>query len=109
MADGVKQPSDEGTPQGSPLSPLLANIMLDDLDKELERRGHRFVRYADDIRVFVKTKRAGERVLGSVTTFVEKKLKLKVNQQKSKVTPPSKSEMLGFGFWFRKGGTVAIK
>lgn len=109
MADGVKQPSVEGTPQGSPLSPLLGNIMLDDLDRELERRGHRFVRYADDIRVFVKTKRAGERVLDSVTTFVEKRLKLKVNQQKSKVAPPTKSEMLGFGFWFRKGGTCAIK
>jgi group II intron reverse transcriptase/maturase len=108
MADGVKQPSDEGTPQGSPLSPLLANIMLDDLDKELERRGHRFVRYADDIRVFVKTKRSGERVLNSITVFVEKRLKLKVNQQKSKISPPSKAEMLGFGFWLRKGGT-AIK
>jgi RNA-directed DNA polymerase len=106
MADGVKQPSDEGTPQGSPLSPLLANIMLDDLDKELERRGHRFVRYADDIRVFVKTKRAGERVMQSITTFVEKKLKLKVNQQKSKISPPSKAEMLGFGFWFRNGKSV---
>lgn len=109
MADGIKQPSLEGTPQGSPLSPLLANVMLDDLDKELERRGHCFVRYADDIRVFVRTKRAGERVLDSVTTFVEKKLKLKVNQQKSKITPAQTSEMLGFGFWFRKGGVTAIK
>jgi len=96
MADGVKQPSAEGTPQGSPLSPLLSNIMLDDLDKELERRGHRFVRYADDIRVFVKTKRSAERVLDNVSDFVEKKLKLKVNQQKSKTTPAQKSEMLGF-------------
>lgn len=109
MADGVKQPSNVGTPQGSPLSPLLANIMLDDLDKELERRGHRFVRYADDIRVFVKTKRSGERVLDSITTFVDKKLKLKVNEQKSKITPAQKSEMLGFGFWFCKGGIVAVK
>src|SRR6201999_3191534 len=91
IADGGQQPSDEGTPQVSPLSPLLGNIMLNDLDKELERRGHRFVRYADDIRVFVKTKRAGERVLDSVTTFVEKRLKLKVNQQKSKFTAPTKS------------------
>lgn len=103
MADGIKQPSAEGTPQGSPLSPLLANIMLDDLDKELENRGHRFVRYADDIRVFVKTPRAGERVLDSVKAFVEERLKLKVNQQKSKISPPTEAEMLGFGFWFSKG------
>ena len=102
MADGIKQPSAEGTPQGSPLSPLLANIMLDDLDKELETRGHRFVRYADDIRVFVKTKRAAERVLDSVTDVVEQRLKLKVNKQKSKVTTAAKAELLGFGFWFRK-------
>jgi group II intron reverse transcriptase/maturase len=105
MADGVKQPSAEGTPQGSPLSPLLANVMLDDLDRELQNRGHRFVRYADDIRVFVHSKRAAERVLDKVTDFVEQRLKLKVNIEKSKVASANKAEMLGFGFFFRKGGT----
>src|SRR5207302_6867127 len=79
MVSGVKQASAEGTPQGSPLSPLLSNIMLDDLDRELERRGHRFVRYADDLRLQVKSERAGERVLIGVTEFVQRRLKLQVN------------------------------
>jgi RNA-directed DNA polymerase len=80
MAEGVKQPSAEGTPQGSPLSPLLSNVMLDDLDRALQRRGHRFVRYADDLRVYVRSERAAARVLDSVAAFVERRLKLKVNR-----------------------------
>jgi len=83
MVNGVVQATEEGTPQGGPLSPLLANILLDDLDKELERRGLKFVRYADDCNIFVASKRAGERVMESVTRFVEGKLKLKVNRDKS--------------------------
>src|SRR5690606_17375727 len=79
MEHGITKDTVEGTPQGGPLSPLLANIILDDLDKELTRRGHRFVRYADDCNTFVKSKRAGERVMATVTHFVESKLKLKVN------------------------------
>ncbi len=85
MVNGVVMDTEEGTPQGGPLSPLLSNIMLDDLDKELEKRGHRFVRYADDCNIYVQTQRAGERVMESVKVFLEKKLKLKVNPKKSKV------------------------
>ena len=85
MVNGVVMETEEGTPQGGPLSPLLANIMLDDLDKELEKRGHRFVRYADDCNIYVKTERAGQRVMSSVRQFLEKKLKLKVNEKKSAV------------------------
>lgn len=85
MINGVIHDTEEGTPQGGPLSPLLANILLDDLDKELERRGLRFVRYADDCNIFVASKRAGERAMGSVIRFVEGKLKLKVNREKSAV------------------------
>jgi group II intron reverse transcriptase/maturase len=103
MVDGVKQASAEGTPQGSPLSPLLSNIMLDDLDKELESRGHRFVRYADDARIFVSSERAATRVLAGVTDFVEKRLKLKVNVEKSKVTTTIKATLLGFGFYLQAG------
>ncbi len=83
MADGVKRPTEEGTPQASPLSPLLSNIMFDDFDQLMWSRGHRFVRYADDIRVFVKSKRAAERVLNQCTKTREQDLKLKVNQGKS--------------------------
>jgi RNA-directed DNA polymerase len=104
MMDGVKTPSAEGTPQGSPLSPVLSNIMLDDLDRELFRRGHRFARYADDLRIFVRSKRAAHRVLGSITTVVEQRLKLKVNRDKSKVVPASVMTMLGFGFYFTRSG-----
>ena len=94
---------DEGTPQGSPLSPLLANIMLDDLDQELERRGHRFVRYADDLVVYVGSERAGERVMESVTTFVEERLKLRVNRdEESAVAPATDAAFLGFGFFDRE-------
>jgi group II intron reverse transcriptase/maturase len=103
MVEGVKVEAELGTPQGSPLSPLLANVMLDDLDKELEKRGHRFVRYADDLRVYVKTERAAGRVLDSLTSFIEKRLKLKVNREKSGVAPATKRGLLGFGFFERKG------
>lgn len=98
MVNGVCIASDEGTPQGGPLSPLLANIMLDDLDKELLKRGHRFVRYADDCNIYVKSRRAGERVLQGVKEFVEKRLKLKVNMEKSAVDRPWKRKFLGFSF-----------
>jgi RNA-directed DNA polymerase len=104
MVEGVKQSSEEGTPQGSPLSPLLANVMLDDLDRELEQRGHHFVRYADDLRVHVKTERAGQRVLEGVTGFVERRLKLKVNRKKSSVKHAAQAMVLGFGFLRRNGG-----
>lgn len=97
------EPSPEGTPQGGPLSPLLANLLLDDLDKELERRGHRFVRYADDCNIYVRSKRAGERVLESVTRFLSRKLKLTVNQGKSAVDRPWRRSFLGFTFSYRGG------
>jgi group II intron reverse transcriptase/maturase len=100
---GQSWPSKQGVPQGSPLSPLLSNIVLDKLDKELEKRGHRFVRYADDISIYVKSKRAGERVMESIRTFIEKELKLKVNIEKSSVTRPWLSKLLGFTFYHKKG------
>jgi group II intron reverse transcriptase/maturase len=103
MVNGVVMATEEGTPQGGPLSPLLANIMLDDLDKELEKRGHRFVRYADDCNIYVKSPRAGERVMASVRRFLEQKLKLKVNEKKSKVDRPAKLKFLGFRLFKRKG------
>ena len=103
MQDGVKVPQQEGTPQGSPLSPLLANIMLDDLDKELEARGHQFVLYADDLMIYAKSKRAAERVMQSTKTFVEKRLKLRVNEAKSAVAPATSRPFLGFGFFIRDG------
>ncbi|MRN53788.1 group II intron reverse transcriptase/maturase [Paenibacillus monticola] len=98
MENGLVQPTREGAPQGGPLSPLLSNIVLDELDKELEKRGHRFVRYADDCNIYVKTLRAGERVKASVTRFIETRLKLKVNQAKSAVDHPWKRKFLGFSF-----------
>ncbi len=107
MVNGVVMDTEEGTPQGGPLSPLLANILLDDLDRELERRGHAFVRYADDCNIYVKTPRAGERVLASVRRFLEQKLKLKVNEKKSKVDRPAKRKLLGFRL-FREKGQVRI-
>lgn len=109
MVDGIRQPTAEGTPQGSPLSPLLSNIMLDDLDRELERRGHRFVRYADDLRVFVGSERAAARVLVGVTGFVEGRLALKVNQDKSSITTAANAALLGFGFYFLAGGRVRVR
>ena len=96
MEGGLMSPRTEGTPQGGPLSPLLSNILLDDLDKELERRGHRFVRYADDFQVFVKSKAAGERVRTSLEGFLEKRLRLKVNRKKSGVGRPWKRKFLGY-------------
>ncbi len=107
MVNGVVLETEEGTPQGGPLSPLLANIMLDDLDKELERRGHRFVRYADDCNIYVQSQRAGERVMENVRRFLEQKLKLKVNEKKSKVDRPAKRKFLGFRL-FKRQGDVAI-
>ena len=101
--NGVVMDTEEGTPQGGPLTPLLSNIMLNDLDRELEERGHKFVRYADDCNIYVKTERAGERVLKSVTQYLEKKLKLKVNPKKSKVERATRAKFLGFSFWKRKG------
>ncbi len=98
MEDGVVIPTEEGTPQGGPLSPLLSNLMLDDLDRELERRGHRFVRYADDCNIYVRTERAGQRVMESVSEFLTKKLKLKVNREKSAVAAPWQRKFLGFSF-----------
>ena len=96
--DGDIQPSEQGVPQGGPLSPLLANIVLDDFDKELEQRGHRFARYADDFVVLVKSKKAGERVMAGITTYLERRLKLTVNQEKSQLVPTGELEFLGFDF-----------
>jgi RNA-directed DNA polymerase len=98
LEDGLVNPVDEGTPQGGPLSPLLSNIVLDELDRELEQRGLRFARYADDSNIYVRSKRAGERVMESVTRFIATKLKLKVNQQKSMVARPWERKFLGFSF-----------
>lgn len=95
MKGGVCMERHEGTPQGGPLSPLLANLLLDDLDKELERRGHRFCRYADDCNIYVRSKAAGERVLASVTAFLEGRLRLRVNEQKSAVAPVEERSFLG--------------
>jgi RNA-directed DNA polymerase len=103
MADGLVQATEEGTPQGSPLSPLLSNVMLDDLDWELERRGHRFVRYADDGRIYVQSRRAGERVMQSITQYIEQRLKLRVNREKSVVARSVRRPLLGFGFFYRDG------
>jgi len=98
MEDGLVSPVDEGTPQGGPLSPLLSNLVLDELDRELERRGHRFVRYADDCNIYVRSERAGQRVMESVTRFITHRLKLKVNQTKSAVAQPGQRKFLGFSF-----------
>jgi RNA-directed DNA polymerase len=98
MEGGLVSPTEEGTPQGGPLSPLLSNLMLDVLDKELEKRGHRFVRYADDCNIYVRSQKAGERVLAGIEKFLEKRLKLKVNKAKSAVAKPSVRKFLGFSF-----------
>ena len=100
MVGGVKQATVEGTPQGSPLSPVLSNVMLDDLDRELWGRGHRFVRYADDLRVFVRSERAAQRVFESVCGVIERRLKLKVNREKSSIRHAAQATLLGFGFFF---------
>ena len=98
MENGLVGPTDEGTPQGGPLSPLLSNLVLDDLDRELGQRGHRFVRYADDCNIYVRSERAGKRVMESVSGFITKKLKLKVNGEKSAVARPWERKFLGFSF-----------
>jgi len=102
MVGGVESPRQEGTPQGGPLSPLLSNILLDDLDKELERRGHAFCRYADDCNIYVRSRRAGERVLASLTSYLKNRLKLKVNRQKSAVDRPWRRRFLGYSMTFHK-------
>ena len=98
MENGLVSPVDEGTPQGGPLSPLLSNIVLDEFDRELERRGLRFARYADDCNIYVRSERAGRRVMESITRFITMKLKLKVNEQKSAVARPWRRKFLGFSF-----------
>ncbi|TFG42943.1 MAG: group II intron reverse transcriptase/maturase [Syntrophobacterales bacterium] len=102
MIGGLCEPTEEGTPQGGPLSPLMSNIVLDELDKELERRGLHFVRYADDCVIYVKSKSAGDRVKESISRFIARKLKLKVNEAKSCVTQPGYTKYLGFGFTISK-------
>lgn len=104
IADGkIRVPSKQGVPQGGPLSPLLSNIILDKLDKELEKRGHKYVRYADDCSIYVKSKRSGDRVMESITHYIETELKLKVNTEKSSVTRPWMMKLLGFTFYHKKG------
>lgn len=102
MDQGVCVRTEEGTPQGGPLSPLLANIALDDLDVELGRRGYRFVRYADDVTIYVQSERAGQRVFEGISAFIEKRLKLRVNRSKSGVAPATRAHLLGFGLFKRK-------
>lgn len=109
MVNGVVMEREEGTPQGGPLSPLLANILLDDLDKELEKRGHKFVRYADDCNIYVKSKRAGERVMKSIRNFLQERLKLKINEQKSAVDRPWKLKFLGFSMYKARAGQILIR
>lgn len=108
MINGVVTDNEEGTPQGGPLSPLLSNIVLDELDKELEKRGHQFVRYADDCNIYVKTPKAGNRVMRSVTSYIEGKLKLKVNGNKSAVDRPWRRKFLGFSFTKHREPKVRI-
>ena len=96
LDNGLFETSREGTPQGGPLSPLLSNLVLDELDRELERRGHRFVRYADDCNIYVRSEKAGQRVMASLTRFIERRLKLQVNAQKSAVARPWHRSFLGF-------------
>jgi retron-type reverse transcriptase len=99
MVEGVVMGTEEGTPQGGPLSPLLSNIVLTELDHKLEERGHRFVRYADDCNIFVKSERAGKRVMESTKRFLEKRMRLKVNEEKSAVDLATKRQFLGFSFY----------
>ena len=103
MAEGVCVRNEDGAPQGGPLSPLLSNILLDVLDKELEKRGLSFCRYADDLCIFVRSQRAGERVLQGVSRYLERKLKLRLNARKSQVVGPSAVKLLGFSFYLSKG------
>lgn len=108
MAGGVSSPRTQGAPQGGPLSPLLSNIMLTELDRELERRGHCFCRYADDCQIYVRSERAGERVLEGISVFLEKRLKLRVNQSKSAVSRPSKRKFLGYSM-YRSQAAVKLR
>jgi RNA-directed DNA polymerase len=107
MENGLVSPAEEGTPQGGPLSPLLSNLVLDELDRELERRQHRFVRYADDCNIYVASERAGKRVMHSVTGFLRRRLKLKVNEAKSAVARPQARKFLGFSFTGRAKRRIA--
>jgi RNA-directed DNA polymerase len=104
LEGGLVSSTEEGTPQGGPLSPLLSNLMLDVLDKELEKRGHRFVRYADDCNIYVRSQKAGERVMAGIEKFLSKRLKLKVNKAKSAVARPRVRKFLGFSFTISHGG-----
>jgi group II intron reverse transcriptase/maturase len=108
MPDGVKVATEEGVPQGGPLSPLLSNIVLDELDQELAQRGHRFVRYADDSNIYVRSERAGQRVMASVTRFIERRLRLKVNAAKSAVSPPETRHFLGYRLAVKPDGSVEV-
>jgi group II intron reverse transcriptase/maturase len=108
MPDGVRVTPDEGTPQGGPLSPLLSNVVLDELDWELDRRGLRFARYADDFVVFVRSERAAHRVMESVSRYIERRLRLKVNRDKSSVTGPDETHFLGFRFHVQPDGKVEV-
>jgi group II intron reverse transcriptase/maturase len=108
LANGVKVDRHEGTPQGGPLSPLLANVLLDEVDKELERRGHRFVRYADDCNVYVRSRRAGERVMAWLRRAFAR-LRLRVNESKSTVDRAHRRSFLGFSFWYGAGGRVKLR
>ena len=111
LPDGTRVPVEEGTPQGGPISPMLSNIVLDELDQELARRGHRFVRYADDANIFVRSERAGQRVMTSIRGFLEKRMRLQVNEEKSGVRKPDEVHFLGFRFRCktgREGDDVAI-
>lgn len=103
MVNGVVIDTEEGTPQGGNISPLLSNIMLNELDKELARRGLKFCRYADDCNIYVKSRKAAERVMASIRRFLEKELKLKVNKEKSAVDRPWKLKFLGFSFYLKNG------
>ena len=105
MANGVVMERHEGTPQGGPLSPLLANVLLDEVDKELEKRGHAFVRYADDCNVYVRSQRAGERVMETLRRLYAR-LRLRVNESKSAVARPQDRKFLGYSFWVAPGRKV---
>ena len=108
MSNGITTARREGTPQGGPLSPLLSNILLDELDKELERRGHKFCRYADDCNIYVRSRSAGQRVLKSLTAFLERRLRLKVNAEKSAVARPWERKFLGYSFTFHRQARLKV-